>query len=95
MTGDPVEPISPESALGKSDWDDEDLLTITEASERLAAEISAVRRRIRRGEEVLGDGESAASGAGDAAGLSAERKRLGELMRAVERIRAAQADAPR
>lgn len=95
MNGGPVEPIPPEAKLGTSDWDDEDLLTIAEASERLAAEIEAARRRIHDAEEVLGAEESPAAGAVQAAGVASERKRLGELMEAAERIKAAQANAPR
>ncbi|WP_019875826.1 hypothetical protein [Sporichthya polymorpha] len=34
-----------EKSLGASDWDDEDLLTIAEASERLAEEIRRARER--------------------------------------------------
>ncbi len=95
MSGGPVEPVAPGAMRGTSDWDDEDLLTVAEASHRLAAEIAAVRRRIRQAEEVLDAGQSPAVGATHAAGLAAERARLEELMRAVDRIRAAQADAPR
>jgi hypothetical protein len=84
MTGDPIEPIPPEAMLGASDWDDEDLLTVAEASGRLTEEIKAARERIRQAEQVL-----------DASGVAAERKRLDELMRAVDRIKAAQANAPR
>jgi hypothetical protein len=93
MSGGPVDPNPPEVMLGASDWDDEDLLTVAEASERLAEGINASRRRIRQAEEALGDEEPPA--ALRAAGLAAERKRLEELTRAAERIRAAQADAPR
>jgi hypothetical protein len=89
MSGEPIEPIPPEAMLGASDWDDEDLLTVVEASERVAEEISAARERIRRAEEVLAEGDSHATD------LAAERKRLADLVQAVERIRAAQADAPR
>lgn len=89
MSGGPVEPIPPEDMPGASDWGDEDLLTIAEASERLAREIDAVRQRIRRAEEVLGDRDP------EAAVLSAERKRLAELMNAAERIRAARLRAPK
>lgn len=39
------EQIDPGRALGESDWDDEDLLTIAEASERLAEEIRLARER--------------------------------------------------
>jgi hypothetical protein len=94
MNGGPAEPIRAEAMLGTSDWDDEDLLTIAEASERLAAEIEAARRRIRHAEEVRGAEESPAVGALHAASVTAERKRLGELMEAVERIKAARANAP-
>lgn len=90
---EPVEPISPDAMLGASDWDDEDLLTVVEASERLVDEIKAARERIRQAEEVLA-GESSAKPV-EVAGLEAERKRLEELMRAAERIKAAQANAPR
>jgi hypothetical protein len=34
-----------EQSLGESDWDDEDLLTIAEASERLATEVRLARER--------------------------------------------------
>ena len=91
----PVEPIPSEAMLGKSDWDDEDLLTIAEASERLATEISAARRRIRSAEEALAEDDSPTIGVVDTAFLAAGRKRLAELMRAAERIKAAQANAPR
>ena len=87
MSREPIEPIPPEAMLGASDWDDEDLLTVAEASGRLAEEISAARERIRRAEEVLADGDST--------DLAAERKRLEALMQAVDRIRAGQANAPR
>jgi hypothetical protein len=89
MSGGPVEPIPPEDMLGASDWGDEDLLTIAEASERLAHEIDAARRRIRHAEGVVGDQDP------PAAMLSAERKRLAELMSAAERIRAARTCAPK
>jgi hypothetical protein len=95
MNGGPAEPVPPEAMLGASDWDDEDLLTIAAASERLAAEIEAARRRIRHAEEVRGAEESPAVGALHAAGVAAEHKRLGKLMEAAERIKAAQANAPR
>jgi hypothetical protein len=95
MSGEPIEPIPPEAMLGASDWDDEDLLTVVEASDRLAEEISAARERIRRAEELLAEQDSPAVGAVHATGLAAERKRLEDLMQAVERIRVAQANAPR
>ena len=38
-----VEPIPPERILGESDWDDEDLLTIDEATSRLDEEIDSAR----------------------------------------------------
>ncbi len=43
-----------EKSLGESDWDDEDLLTIAEASERLAEEIRRARERgdDRRAQEL-------------------------------------------
>lgn len=80
--------------LGASDWDDEDLLTVVEASERLVDEIKASRERIRQAQEVLADGGSAGDAA-EVAAIQAERDRLEELMRAAARIRAAQANAPR
>lgn len=95
MIGGSFEPAPPETMLGPSDWDDEDLLTVAEASERLADEIKAARRRIRQVDELLGDEDSPAYGAAHAAGLAAERKRLEELMRAADRIRVAQANVPR
>jgi hypothetical protein len=95
MSGGPVEPIPPEAKLGESDWDDEDLLTVAEASERLAGEIDASRRRIRQAEEAIGNEDSPAIGTVHVANLAVERQRLQELMRAAERIRAAQANAPR
>ncbi|MGH3556154.1 MAG: hypothetical protein ACRDTK_01285 [Mycobacterium sp.] len=95
MTRNPVEPIAPAAMLGASDWDDEDLLTVAEASERLAREISASRWRIRQVQEALDVEYSPAIGALYAAGLAAERRRLEDLIQANERIRSAQADAPR
>jgi hypothetical protein len=95
MSGGPVAPIPPHAVRGASDWDDEDLLTIAEASERLAEEINAARRRVRQAEEVLGDENSPAVGAVHVAGLAAERRRLHELIRAAQRIQAVAADAPR
>ncbi|OBK88457.1 hypothetical protein A5648_01300 [Mycolicibacter sinensis] len=78
--------------LGPSDWDDEDLLTVVGASDRLVGEIAACRERIRQAEEVL---DGAADDAEAAAILAAERQRSDDLMRAVERIKDAQANAPR
>ena len=89
----PAQPIPPDAMLGPSDWDDEDLLTVNEASERLVDEIEASRKRIRQAEEVLSDQSSAQMI--EVAGLEAERKRLDELVRANERIKAAQVNAPR
>jgi hypothetical protein len=40
-----TEQSQPSRSLGESDWDDEDLLTIAEASERLAEEIRRARER--------------------------------------------------
>ena len=86
-----MQPIPPKEMLRDSDWDDEDLLTVVEASERLVEEIRASRERIRQAEGVLTDGSPRV----EVAALEAERKRLHELIRAAERIKAAQADAPR
>ncbi|MDA4108762.1 hypothetical protein [Mycolicibacterium holsaticum] len=93
MTPGPVSPVPPEGMLGASDWDDEDLLTVIEASQRLADEIKACRARIRQAEQALAEGTSPASV--DEGALDRERRRLQELMGAVERIRAAHANAPR
>ena len=93
MSGGPVEPIRPDAMLGVSDWDDEDLLTLVEASQRLGAEINASRRRIRQAEEALAEDDSPAIGAVDAAVLAAECLRLQQLVRAAERIQRGQADA--
>jgi hypothetical protein len=93
MSGGPVEPIPLEAILGASDWDDEDLLTVAEASQRLGAEINASRRRIRQAEEALAEDDSPAIGAVDAAVLAAECLRLQQLVRAAERIQRGQADA--
>ena len=84
MTDRPVEPVPPEAMLGESDWDDEDLLTITEATTRLADEIAAARSRV-----------AAAERGGPEALLIAERTRLEQLIQANARIKAAQANAPR
>jgi len=92
MRADPAEPVRPEAMLGESDWDDEDLLTVVEASQRLTEEINASRRRIRQAEELLADDDSPAIGVVDAAVLAAERKRLRELIQAAERIQGGQAD---
>lgn len=89
-----AEPISPDAMLGASDWDDEDLLTVVEASQRLVDEIKASRERIRQGQEVLANASSVSDAAG-VARMQAERDRLAELIRAAERIKAAQANAPR
>jgi anion-transporting ArsA/GET3 family ATPase len=89
-----AEVIPPDAMLGESDWDDEDLLTVVEASERLVDEIKASRERIRQAQEVLAN-DSSAGNVDEVAVVQAERKRLEELMRAVERIKAAQANAPR
>lgn len=93
MTEGPAEPIPPDAMRGASDWDDEDLLTVAEASQRLTDEINASRRRIRQAEEALADDDSPAIGAVDAAVLATERNRLQELIRAAQRIRGGQADA--
>lgn len=89
MSREPVGPIPPEDMLGSSDWDDEDLLTVVEATDRISEEIAGLRRRIQRAEETVADGSA------QAPGLAAERSRLDELIRAAARIKAAQANAPR
>ena len=83
MNDRPVEPVPPEAMLGESDWDDEDLLTITEATTRLDDEIAAARTRVVDAEQN-----------GPASALAAERERLNQLIDANRRIKAAQADAP-
>ena len=50
-----AEPIPPEEMLGESDWDDEDLLTIDEATGRLGEEVELARDRARRTEQLLSD----------------------------------------
>jgi len=95
VKGEPVEPVRPEAMLGASDWDDEDLLTVVEASDRLAEEIKAAQRRIRATEDVLAEQDSPVVRGVYAGGLAVERKRLEDLMRAAERIKAAQANSPR
>lgn len=95
MSRGPVEPVPSQAVRDASDWDDEDLLTIAEATHRLAEEINAARARIRDAEEMLREEDSAAIGALHASVLAAERKRLQELVRAAERIKAAQDDTPR
>lgn len=95
MSREPVRPIAPDAMLGSSDWDDEDLLTVTEASERLVEEIEASRERIRQAEEGLAGGRFSDIKAVAVAGLDAERQRLADLVSAAERIKAAQANAPR
>jgi hypothetical protein len=52
-----------------SDWSDLDLLTVTEARERLTAEIAVTQREIAAAEEAGG-------GASDAGKLEALRRRL-------------------
>lgn len=94
MNSQPAQPSSPDDTPRTSDWDDEDLLTVVEASQRLVDEIKASHERIRRAEEVLSDGWSAGDSAA-VAGLEAERRRLAELIRAADRIKAAQPNAPR
>ncbi|MEB3070666.1 hypothetical protein [[Mycobacterium] vasticus] len=84
MNRDPVDPIPPEAMLGASDWDDEDLLTVTEATTRLDGEIAAARKRVQQAE-----------GAQASDALAAERLRLQQLVAAAERIWSAQARAPR
>jgi hypothetical protein len=43
----PVEPIPAEEMLGESDWDDQDLLTIDEASFRLRHEIQECENKLK------------------------------------------------
>jgi hypothetical protein len=94
VTGGPSELIPPELMLGSSDWDDEDLLTVGEASERLLEEARMSQERIRQHEDLLTAGNTSAE-VGDVRGaLAAERRRLEDLLRAATRIKAAQANAP-
>jgi hypothetical protein len=69
--------------LGPSDWDDEDLLTVAEASGRLTHEINVSRRRIAAAEEAEGHDASVS-----------ECARLADLLAAAKRIKDAQAHAP-
>ncbi|WP_183407773.1 hypothetical protein [Nocardioides marmoriginsengisoli] len=88
-------PHGPSEMLGDSDWDDEDLLTIAEASERLAQEVARSRTRARMLHDLLESGDVLD---GDRAGLvaqaEAETARADELAAAAERIRAGRANAP-
>ncbi|MFE9322575.1 hypothetical protein ACIHDR_24045 [Nocardia sp. NPDC052278] len=89
-----VEPIPPEEMLGESDWADEDLLTVAEASERLAMEVRYARVRAKKAAEVLSSDPNRADAAELRGVVDYENQRADELMAAAERIRAAQAVAP-
>jgi putative hydrolase of the HAD superfamily len=88
-----VDPIPHEAMRGSSDWDDEDLLTVDEAADRLGAEIVAARDRIREVEATLTQGDEQMIG-GARGALAAHRSRLAELIAAARRIKDAQARAP-
>ncbi|WP_433598224.1 hypothetical protein ACQPXH_20910 [Nocardia sp. CA-135953] len=90
----PVEPIPPEQMLGESDWDDEDLLTISEASERLAMEVRLARERAQRASESLVADPDGPDSARLRAEVAAEQQRAEELKAAADRILAAHASAP-
>lgn len=81
--------------LGESDWDDEDLLTIAEASERLAQEVGRSRSRARLIQDLLDNGDHLDVDRPDlVAQVERETRRADELAAAAERIRAGQANAP-
>ncbi len=86
-------PAGPSKSLGESDWDDEDLLTIAEASERLADEVRRSRERVRRLQDVL-DADDSVDRDDLVAQVEAESCRADELAAAAERIRAGRANAP-
>jgi hypothetical protein len=88
------EPIPPEAMLGPSDWGDEDLLTVVEASDRLTDEVEATRQRIAIADDTFERDGSPAFNALHSANVAAERARLAALVEAAERIKAAQANAP-
>lgn len=88
-------PYGPSGMLGASDWDDEDLLTIAEASERLAQEVSRSRNRARMIQDLLDSGEHLDVERSELlAQVDAETRRADELADAAARITAGQANAP-
>lgn len=87
------DPIPAESMLGKSDWDDEDLLTVVEATDRLGMEIAAARERIRQHRALLASDDRARV-VGVESALAAECARLDELVEADKRIKEGQSRAP-
>ncbi len=88
-------PQGPSKMLGDSDWDDEDLLTISEASERLADEVRRSRQRVRLLQDMLDDSDELNVEGGELrAEIEAETKRAHDLAAAAERIKAGQANAP-
>lgn len=90
-----VGPLGPSGMLGESDWDDEDLLTIAEASERLAQEVGRARERARTLRGLLDSGADPTLDRADVeTRIAAESRRADELAAAAERIRAGQANAP-
>ena len=94
VSRDSGSPQGPTEMLGTSDWDDEDLLTISEASERLADEVRRARERARRLQDLL-DGDDLDVDRDElAAQAAAEVRRADELAAAAERIRVGRANAP-
>lgn len=95
MTEESRAPQGPTRMLGESDWDDEDLLTIAEASDRLADEVRRSRTRVRMLTDLLESGDDLSVEQADlVAQIEAEKRRADELAAAAERIRAGQANAP-
>lgn len=95
MSEESAAPRGPSAMLGESDWDDEDLLTIAEASERLADEVARARNRARLLQEVVDNDESPTAQRSEiVAQIEAETRRADELAAAAARIRAGQAHAP-
>jgi hypothetical protein len=69
----------PSRFLGESDWDEQDLLTLDEAGERLRVEIAATQRSLE---------ELRRSGASDPAVVSAVTARLEALRTCMESVAA-------
>ena len=71
-----------------SDWSDLDLLTVTEAAERLTDELAEVRARIAALSSAAGVHDTTGCGAGSGAEeLAACRRREDLLARAIDRVR--------
>lgn len=71
------EPIPVDRMLGESDWEDQDLLTIEEATSRLDDEVATYQARVGR---LVADGAPEAE-------VSAARERLAALSAAQARVK--------